>query len=94
MKRIPRRFKAMNHTINVVRIPLKKWKWDDWAYWDSSNMQILVCQGKASVAFHSFCHEVTHCLCELAGRPDLSENEGLVDVLGGLLAQALSTAEY
>ena len=94
MKRIPKRFQLLNHTIDVVSIPESKWKWgESWAYWDAGETRILICRGKATVAFHSFCHEVTHCLLEMAGRADLSRSEALVDVMGGLIAQFLSTAE-
>jgi hypothetical protein len=94
MKRVPHSFKVLGHTVEVVTIPLKKWKHGDaWAFWDSDKLRIEVCSGKRSMAFHSFCHELSHCLFEMAGRGDLSSDEALVDTVGGLLAQALSSAE-
>lgn len=93
MRSIPKRFQLLNHTIGIETIPMAKWKWDAWAYWDHENLKILICRGKRSIAFHSFCHEVVHALFDMAGRHDLSADETLVDTVGGLLAQMMSTAE-
>ncbi len=94
MRRIPRTFQILGHVVDVVTVPEAKWKHgDDWAFWDASKLRIEVCRGRRSMAFHSFCHELTHCLFEMAGRPDLSGDEAFVDTVGGLLAQALTTAE-
>jgi hypothetical protein len=94
MRRIPKRFQLLSHTIEVVSVPASRWKWEDYAYWDIDKLQILVCRGKATMTRHSFWHEVAHALLDMGGRADLSKNETLVDVLGGLLAQMTATAEY
>lgn len=94
MKRIPKAFSVLNHRITVEVVPEAKWKWKDWAYWESDKLRILVCQGKVSVVKHSFWHETVHVLMEFAGRPDLSKNEAFVDMVGGMLAQIMSSAEF
>jgi hypothetical protein len=94
VKKIPKRFKLMGHTINVVLVPLKQWKWDeDFAHWDIERLEIQVCKGRKSIELHKFYHEVMHAMLEMAGRNDLSENETLVDTLGGLMAQFALTSE-
>ena len=45
----------------------------------------------ASVVEHTFYHELAHCLLYYAGRDDLSKDEQLVDIIGGLLAQYEAT---
>jgi hypothetical protein len=75
-------------------VPASEWKHEDWAYWEYDSMTILVCNGKLSVAYNHFCHELSHCLCELIGRDDLSGDENFINMLGGLLAQVLTSAEY
>ena len=42
------------------------------------------------VILHTYWHEVVHFILHYAGRPDLTDDETLVDVLGGLLAQVTS----
>ena len=42
---------------------------------------------------HAFCHELTHAILVQMGEQDLNSNERFVDVFGGLLHQALKTAE-
>lgn len=41
-----------------------------------------------------FCHELVHALFFYAEKPKLFVNEELVNLLGGLLHQALTTLEY
>jgi len=41
-----------------------------------------------------FCHELVHALFFYAEKPKLFANEELVNLLGGLLHQALTTLEY
>jgi len=43
---------------------------------------------------HTYLHEVVHVFFDMAGRPELSKDETLVDVMGGLLHQFLTTLEY
>lgn len=40
---------------------------------------------------HTFYHELFHALFDSAGRPDLSKDEDLVDLMGALLHQYLQT---
>lgn len=47
--------------------------------------------GDGTLLDHSFYHELVHFLLHYAGRDDLSNDEQLVDVVGGLLAQYEAT---
>jgi hypothetical protein len=42
---------------------------------------------------HTFFHEVTHLVFEASGREDLSINEALVDLVGGMWHQAIVSAK-
>lgn len=42
----------------------------------------------------TYCHELVHYLLTMAERTKLAQDEGLVNLLGNLLHQALTTAEY
>ncbi len=92
---IPTEFEALSHTIKVVEYPRipDVGKYGDW---DHSNNEIrLFTKGVCdSVIIHTYYHELIHCLFDLAGRSDLSGDETLVDIMGGLLAQALKTSNY
>jgi len=43
---------------------------------------------------HTFCHELVHCLLFAISENELARDEKLVDRLGMVLHQALSTFEY
>ena len=90
---IPTSFGALGHTIKVIEIPNlpEMGKYGDW---DQALNEIrLFTNGVCdSVIVHSYYHELVHCLLCLAGRQDLSSDEALVDVLGGLLAQVIATS--
>lgn len=93
---IPRTFKLMGHTIRVRVVPQSKWRHGAGAVgiWlpDKYRIDVLAVQPE-SHRQQIFCHEFAHALLTLAGRDDLSEDEKLVDTLGHLLQQALTTFE-
>lgn len=85
---IPSEFKCLNHTIRIKNVPGLSGM-DRTGDWDPDINEIRVfTEGVcADMVIHSFYHEVVHCLLERAGRTELSQDEQLVDLLGGLLAQ-------
>ena len=94
--RIPKRFHLMGHTITVKRIPATRWKAGKACvgYFDPATLTIAVNSGIAATAQEqTFWHEVTHALF-FALNSDLYENEQLVDQLGGLLHQVISSMEH
>jgi hypothetical protein len=48
---------------------------------------------KGSHRQQTFCHEAIHAILDIAGHEDLSRQEALVDRLGHLLQQMLTTME-
>ena len=48
----------------------------------------------ADKAQHTFCHELVHFILYYMSKEGLTEDEEFVDLLGGMLHQALSTMEY
>jgi len=96
MKRdgIPRRFQLLGHTVTVRVVPPSKWRHGKGAVgtWEPNKYRIdVLAVQPESHRQQIFCHEFAHALLQLAGRDDLSEDEKLVDQLGHLLQQALTT---
>lgn len=91
--KIPRSFQIAGHTIRVVRVRTKK----RWGLYHPDKKRIEVCYAQKGVPRshieQTFCHELMHCLFDHAKRDDLYYDEALVDLLGDLLHQALTTAK-
>lgn len=93
---IPKTFKLMGHTINVRVVPQSKWRhggncvgrWDP----NKHRIDVLAVQ-PASNRQQIFCHELMHALFDMAGHEALSQDEALVDRMGHLIQQALTTFE-
>lgn len=102
MKRIPKTFQLLGHTITVRIVSKRDWEaladmedWieeDDQAAWFDEDHVILIKRGSRSAMFHRFTHELTHAILDMMNH-DLSYNEQFVDNFAGLLAQAMDTAK-
>ena len=91
---IPRSFQLAGHTIKVRVISAAKWKHGDncLAIWLPDDYAIDICGNlEGTNRQQVFCHELTHALLDVAGHQSLSEDEDLVDRLGHLLQQALTS---
>ena len=90
--RVPRKFKLLSHTIRVKENPAPI---NDDVYgvalYPKNEIHLFTGELSDSVAQHTFCHELVHFLFHYAGREDLAEDESLVDLIGGLLAQYEAT---
>ena len=90
--RVPKRFELFNHTIRVKqnpsRLPLDC---SGEALYNKNEINIYTYDTDPAVLEHVFYHELVHFLLHYAGRQDLSDDEILVDTLGGLLAQYEAT---
>ncbi|MFZ4856159.1 MAG: hypothetical protein ACOYL3_07155 [Desulfuromonadaceae bacterium] len=106
--RIPKRFKLLGHTIEVVenkRLAHER-NWNGAACYDECRIELLPVSDQHPHATtrleQTFCHEFLHFLLYYGGgaiNHELSgkyahQNEELVDLLGNLLHQALTTMEY
>ena len=93
---IPRRFQLAGHTIEVRVVPPSKWRHgkDCVGVWlpDLSRIDILS-TAKGTHRQQIWCHELVHAILDVAGHPNLSRDEDLVDRLGHLLQQALTSME-
>lgn len=84
----------MGHTINVELIPPIKWKYPKAVGWfDTQNLTIKVLKRPGTITEQTFLHELMHAVFYALNNP-LYENEELVDQVGGLLHQAITTAKY
>lgn len=85
----------MGHTIKVRVVPKSRWRLKDAVGVfrpDTYCIDVLAVQPE-SHRQQIFCHEYVHALLIMAGRDDLSADEKLVDTLGHLLQQSLTTFE-
>ena len=91
-QRVPSSFKLLGHSIRVKENPAPI---NDDVYgvalYPKNEIHLFTGELSDSVAHHTFCHELVHFLLHYAGRADLAEDENLVDLLGGLLAQYEAT---
>ena len=89
---IPKRFNILNHTIKVFLDPTPDVGKVGDADFSTNVIRIFVSGISRDVILHTYFHEVIHFVLHYAGRPDLTEDEVLVDVVGGLLAQVLASS--
>ena len=93
MKRLPKQFQLLGHTIEIVA---RKDLYDDcdcYGRWTMSDMRIEIDTGhaNASLQWHSLFHEITHAVLDLTGYSKLSKDETFVDSFGGAFAQVDAT---
>lgn len=104
---IPKRFKLMGHTIEVTENDKLAYErnWNGAACYDESRIELMpsscVNPRSQSKVEQTFCHELSHFLLYYGGSAINHElkqmahtNEELVDLIGSLLHQALTTMEY
>lgn len=90
---IPSQFKIGSQTIKVLfkRTLFKKTKFWGWYHPNNNTIDVQVstkdCPLSKEVIKHNYHHELAHCIFEKAGRPDLYEDETLVDNIGAILKQ-------
>lgn len=105
--KIPKRFKLMGATIEVVENPKlpQDRNWAGLADFEKHRIELVPISESYDVSLakyeQTFCHELAHFLCHGAGgvinhKLDgyLHHDEEFVDLLGCLIHQALDTMEY
>lgn len=102
MKRIPKTFSLLGHTITIRVLSKRDWEAlaemseqideEDFGAWFQSQNLILIRRTSRSLMMHTFVHELTHAVLDMMNS-DLSFDEAFVDNFGGLLAQALGTSK-
>lgn len=100
MKRIPKTLRLLGHTITVRVVSKRDWEAieeendleDAVACWTPDIDLILIKRQSKAQMLHAFYHELTHAVLDMLN-DKLSFNEQFVDNFGGLLAQAMDTAE-
>jgi hypothetical protein len=105
MRRIPKSFQLLGHTITVRIVSVRDWEAlveavdddnnmdeADLGYWiPGDDLIVLKRQPKAQL-MHTFTHELTHAILYYMNCA-LWTDEVFVDNFGGLLAQAMDTAK-
>jgi len=105
--KIPKRFKLLGHTIEVTENPalMNDRNWNGAARYDDCKIELLPISDATPRHITSyeqtFCHELMHYLLWAGGgavnhelKDHIHHNEEFVDLMGGLLHQVLTTAEY
>lgn len=106
--RIPKRFKLLGHTIEVVENPelLNERNWSGAADYEKCRIELVPASSYYPVASSKaesvFCHELAHFLLYYAGAginhfldgKYAHQQDEFVDLLGNLIHQVLTTAEY
>lgn len=100
MKRIPKTFFLLGHEITVRVVSRRDWEAiaedndleDAVACWCPERDLILIRRDTRPQMLHAFAHELTHAVLDMMSNK-LSYDEVFVDTFGGLLAQAMDTAE-
>lgn len=94
MKRIPKSFKVLGHTVRVIVVPAGQWKAKDCiGYFDPEHSRIVIRrQRPASLMHHTFWHEVVHVVLNAINHK-LYADESFVDNMGGVLAQIVETSQ-
>lgn len=86
----------LGHEIKVLIIRPSRWRHGKkfcGNFDPGRNRMEILSSGPVTQLQATFCHELTHALFTYAGRQDLSDDESLVDKIGELLAQALTSFE-
>lgn len=98
MRRIPSQFQLLGHTIEVRVLSEKFWDqhakeagFDDAVGgWIPAKHLIIVKRQPPTMLWHTFYHELTHAILDMMGHK-LCHDESFVDLMGGLLAQAMQS---
>lgn len=93
---IPNQFQLAGHTIKVRVVPPSKWRHGKTCIgiWLPDLYRIdILSSVKGTNRQQTWCHEAIHALLDIAGHADLSRDEALVDRLGHLLQQMLTSME-
>ncbi len=100
MRRIPKSFDLLGHTVTVRVVSKRDWEAltedyeemeDDVGYWIPDDNLIVLLRQPRSRMLHTLAHEMTHAVLYYMNSP-LWADEIFVDQMGGLWAQALATA--
>jgi hypothetical protein len=94
--KIPRRVSLLGYRFDVRYVSKEEWKdADDWGESSIERREILILEGlDATVAAHTYFHELLHLALDLLGYDAISENEQLVDSVSALIHQAHISAEH
>ncbi len=94
MKRIPKSFKVLGHTIKVIIVNVSEWKHPECVgYFDPEHSRIVIKRCRpASLMHHTFWHEVIHVILNAINHK-LYADESFVDNMGGVLAQIVESSQ-
>jgi len=91
---IPKSFKLAGHTIKVINIPLKRWKYGEevLAMWIPAELRIELRSDLTGTHRQAvFLHEAMHAMLDTASYYELSASEDFVDRMATMLHCMLTT---
>ncbi len=97
---IPKRFKLLGHTIEVIDDPARFYEHRSYGTCSYESKWIKIVPPSDSHPItqssleHTFVHELLHHCFYLTEQSKMNDNEEFIDLLAGLIHQALTTMEY
>ena len=97
---IPKRFKLLGHTVEVLDDPERFYERNAHGScsYEGKWIKLVPCTPSHPVTQgsleHTFLHELIHMVIYHTEQSKLNENEDFIDLVAGLLHQALTTMEY
>lgn len=87
----PRHIQIGAHDVSVELVRGLREKEACWGDWNLDELRIrLDADAPPTLMVHTYWHEVMHAIFELTGYPEHSENEQLVDAVGGAIANIMT----
>ena len=92
---IPKTFYLLGHEWKVEIVPKETWHHgDDVGFSDTGSCRIEILQSpQYDYMEHTYFHELVHAALDYMGEDKLYRNETFIDLLAGLIHQALVTSE-
>lgn len=92
---IPKSYKLLGHTVTVHVVPEEDWKHQDCVGLYEPHRHRILIRGDLtdSLKLHTLYHEMVHSWLTALGH-ELNDDEKFVDMLGGMMHQAMTTAKF
>jgi hypothetical protein len=93
--KIPKSFALHGTTYEVSCVSEKNWEGeaDELGYLLPQLGKVAIKAGDQQIMEHTYCHELVHAILTHMGEDKLNRNEKFVDMFGGLLHQAMTSAK-
>lgn len=92
--KIPRRFTLLGTEFTVTIVPAEKWDESDAvAYCIPETATVKIKRNQQQMMEHAYLHELMHLIVHAIGNEELYKDEAFIDMVSGLIHQALVTSK-